>query len=160
MSNFDNLKANRWSKDDEARLLDYANQLSSKEDLYKLVDKFPGRSLDSIRSKLRRLNKNPAKNLNNWDKEDLKLMAKLYMQDASIKEMQEAISVEATLDEIEDALNQYMERYRKQVQAYAEEHKIALRLPITSTKLKAFYQLKDKTGFHKQALKHKLESYG
>ena len=156
----------KWTKEDDIKLF----QLSKKHDPFKwnnwslLEPHFPTRKPSAIRQRAEKLKKNPPKlppNLEDWDLDDLKLMAKLYItEEASFKQIQDAISVEATVDEIEEVLELYLEPHRKQVQIYAEEHNIALQLPITSTKLKAFYELRGKPGFYKQALKKKLESYG
>lgn len=156
----------KWTKEDDIKLF----KLATKADCFKwnnwplLEPHFPTRKMSAIKQRAEKLKKNPPKlpqELEDWPQEDLKLMANLYItQGASFKQIQEAISVEATVDEIEEVLELYLNPYRKQVQIYAEEHNIALQLPITSTKLKAFYELRNKSGFYKQALKKKLESYG
>lgn len=156
----------RWTKEADIQLF----QLVQKHkpfswDNWGLIEAhFPTRKLSALKQRAKKLIENPPKlptNLNEWPLEDLKLMSRLYiMEEASFKRMQEAISVEASVDEIEEALKLYLEPYRERVRAYAEEHNIALKEPITSTKLKAFFELKDKGGLYKSALKTKLESYG
>lgn len=156
----------RWTKEADIKLF----QLVQKHDPFSwdnwgiIHPHFPNRELNALKQRAKKLNKNPPQlppNLNDWPEEDLKLMSRLYIvEGASFKQMQEAISTEASVDEIEQVLEMHLRPYRQRVRDYAEEHNIAVKEPITSTKLKAFFDLKDKGGFHKSALKTKLESYG
>ena len=156
----------RWTKEADIKLF----QLVKKHEPFSwgnwglIQPHFPNRELNALKQRAKKLSKNPPQlppNLNEWPEEDLKLMSKLYIvEGASFKQMQEAISIEASVDEIEQVLEMHLRPYRQRVRDYAEEHNIALKEPITSTKLKAFFELKDKGGLYKSALKTKLESYG
>ena len=135
-SKLDNYKA-KWTKEEEYRLVNiYCNSHweSPKDIPYKLLEeKFPSRSADAIRSKLRKLIKSEHLEYK-WDKEESKTAFGYYLEGLPLKEILKklhALGSTATMEQLESELKRSKFRADKIVRDYAEERGLSVAKFIT-----------------------------
>jgi len=120
----------KWTKEEERRLVNiYCNNNWDKDVPYKmLAEKFPGRSADAIKSKLRKLIKSEHLDYK-WDKEESKTAFTYYLEGLPTKEILEKLHAQgsnATLEQLDADLKRSRFNAESIVRAYAEERELSV----------------------------------
>lgn len=152
-----NITSPRWTKEEETLLLKIVEAYKDWDEIpyATIADCFPTRTVSSIKSKLKRLNAKTYdfSSLSNTDRNQVLLS---YLKGNSTKAIKEEFGL-STLEETEQLCNLVVEPIRNDVRAYAEEHKLLLKEPITLYKLQEFVKLyRKKDQFSRSTLKRIL----
>lgn len=139
----DNYKA-KWTKEEEYKLVNIycSNDWKSLKDIpYKLLEeKFPSRSADAIRSKLRKLIKSEHLDYT-WDKEESRTAFAYYLEGLPFKEILDKLHAQgsnATMEQLESELKRSKFKAESMVRAYAEERGLSVAKYITPATLVLF----------------------